>query len=72
MGERFEELASAEETGYGLGWKVETVPLGGEPARMAGYGDPAFGGRHERRRATHEISFRMSSPDHLELRAVHL
>lgn len=72
MGERVEELASGEETGDGLGRKVETVPLVGEPARMGGYGDPAFRGRHERRRAIHEIRFRMSSPDHLELRAVHL
>jgi serine beta-lactamase-like protein LACTB, mitochondrial len=31
-------LRSGEETGYGLGWKVETLPLAGEPARMAGHG----------------------------------
>jgi len=32
-----QRLASGEETGYGLGWKVETIPLAGEPARMAGH-----------------------------------
>jgi serine beta-lactamase-like protein LACTB len=34
-------LPSGEETGYGLGWKVETLPLAGEPARMAGHGTKA-------------------------------
>jgi CubicO group peptidase (beta-lactamase class C family) len=34
-------LRSGEETGYGLGWKVETLPLWGEPARMAGHGTKA-------------------------------
>jgi serine beta-lactamase-like protein LACTB, mitochondrial len=34
-------LRSGEETGYGLGWKVETLPLAGEPARMAGHGTKA-------------------------------
>jgi CubicO group peptidase (beta-lactamase class C family) len=34
-------LRSGEETGYGLGWKVETLPLGGGPARMAGHGTKA-------------------------------
>ena len=34
-------LRSGEETGYGLGWKVETVPLAGEPTRMAGHGTKA-------------------------------
>jgi serine beta-lactamase-like protein LACTB len=29
---------ASEETGYGLGWQIETVPLAGEPARMAGHG----------------------------------
>jgi serine beta-lactamase-like protein LACTB len=32
-----QRLASGEQTDYGLGWKVETVPLGGEPARTAGH-----------------------------------
>jgi CubicO group peptidase (beta-lactamase class C family) len=27
-------LASGEETGYGLGWTLETVPLAGEPRRL--------------------------------------
>ena len=31
-------LASGEETGYGLGWRLETVPLAGQPTRMAGHG----------------------------------
>jgi CubicO group peptidase (beta-lactamase class C family) len=30
-----ETLASGEETGYGLGWTLETVPLAGEPTRLA-------------------------------------
>jgi CubicO group peptidase (beta-lactamase class C family) len=31
-------LPSGEETGYGLGWKIETLPLAGGSARMAGHG----------------------------------
>jgi CubicO group peptidase (beta-lactamase class C family) len=31
-------LTTGEETGYGLGWKIETVTLGNRPMRMAGYG----------------------------------
>jgi len=31
-------LPSGEDTGYALGWQVETLPLAGEPARMAGHG----------------------------------
>jgi len=34
-------LRAGEETGYGLGWKVETLPLAGEPTRMAGHGTKA-------------------------------
>jgi CubicO group peptidase (beta-lactamase class C family) len=34
-------LPSGEETGYGLGWRIETLPLGGQPARMAGHGTKA-------------------------------
>ena len=30
-------LASGEETEYGLGWLVETVPLAGEPTRLASH-----------------------------------
>ena len=36
-----QQLASGEEVGYGLGWKLETVPLAGKPARMAGHGSKA-------------------------------
>lgn len=31
-------LSSGEHTEYGLGWKIETVPLAGAPARMASHG----------------------------------
>jgi serine beta-lactamase-like protein LACTB len=30
-------LASGEETDYGLGWMLETVPLAGEPTRLASH-----------------------------------
>ena len=33
-----QRLASGEETGYGLGWTLETLSLAGQPARMAGHG----------------------------------
>jgi CubicO group peptidase (beta-lactamase class C family) len=33
-----QRLTSGQQTGYGLGWKLETVPLAGQPARMAGHG----------------------------------
>ena len=33
-----QRLASGEETGYGLGWELETPPLAGRPTRMAGHG----------------------------------
>lgn len=33
-----QQLKSGEKTGYGLGWRLETLTLGGEPARMAGHG----------------------------------
>jgi serine beta-lactamase-like protein LACTB, mitochondrial len=33
-----QRLASGEETGYGLGWELETLSLSGYPARMAGHG----------------------------------
>ena len=36
-----QRLASGEETGYGLGWELETHPLAGQPARMAGHGSNA-------------------------------
>ena len=33
-----QRLASGKETGYGLGWELETHPLAGQPSRMAGHG----------------------------------
>jgi serine beta-lactamase-like protein LACTB, mitochondrial len=33
-----QRLASGEETGYGLGWQLESLSVAGEPARMAGHG----------------------------------
>jgi CubicO group peptidase (beta-lactamase class C family) len=33
-----QRLTSGEETGYGLGWELETHLLAGRPARMAGHG----------------------------------
>ena len=35
-----QRLASGEDTGYGLGWKVKTVSLAGKPTRMAGQDAP--------------------------------
>jgi CubicO group peptidase (beta-lactamase class C family) len=32
-----QRLASGQQTGYGLGWQLETVTLTGEPTRMAGH-----------------------------------
>lgn len=32
-----QRLTSGEDTGYGLGWDLETVPLAGQPARMVGH-----------------------------------
>ena len=33
-----QRLTTGEETGYGLGWKLDTMTLASQPARMAGYG----------------------------------
>ena len=33
-----QRLRSGAETGYGLGWDLETLPLAGQPTRMAGHG----------------------------------
>jgi CubicO group peptidase (beta-lactamase class C family) len=33
-----QRLASGDDTSYGLGWKLETVSLGGKQTRMAGHG----------------------------------
>ena len=32
-----QRLASGEETGYALGWDLETVPIAGQPTRMVGH-----------------------------------
>src|SRR5262245_905601 len=36
-----QRLTSGQQTDYGLGWKLETVQLAGEPTRMAGHGTKA-------------------------------
>jgi serine beta-lactamase-like protein LACTB, mitochondrial len=33
-----QRLSSGKETGYGLGWELETLSLAGQPTRMAGHG----------------------------------
>ena len=33
-----QQLASGEQTGYGLGWRLDKLPLAGEPTAMAGHG----------------------------------
>ena len=39
-----QRLASGEETGYGLGWDLETVPLAGEQTRLVGHDGESLGG----------------------------
>jgi serine beta-lactamase-like protein LACTB len=39
-----QRLASGEETGYGLGWDLETVTLEGEQTRMVGHDGESLGG----------------------------
>ncbi len=39
-----QRLPSGEETGYGLGWDLETVPLMGEQTRMVGHDGESLGG----------------------------
>lgn len=39
-----QRLASGEETGYGLGWDLETITLTGEPARVVGHDGESLGG----------------------------
>lgn len=39
-----QRLASGEETGYGLGWNLETVALAGKPTRVAGHDGELLGG----------------------------
>jgi len=40
-----QRLASGEETGYGLGWDLETVTLAGQQARLVGHDGDSLGGR---------------------------
>ena len=39
-----QRLPSGEETGYGLGWDLETVALAGKPTRAAGHDGDTLGG----------------------------
>jgi CubicO group peptidase (beta-lactamase class C family) len=39
-----EQLSSGEETGYGLGWDLETVPLAGGQTRVVGHDGEVLGG----------------------------
>ena len=40
-----ERLRSGEETGYGLGWDLETITIGGQHARVVGHDGDLLGGR---------------------------
>ncbi len=40
-----QKLTSQQETGYGLGWRLDTVTLGGKPAQAAGLDGELFGRR---------------------------
>jgi serine beta-lactamase-like protein LACTB len=39
-----QRLPSGQETGYGLGWDLETVALAGKPTRMVGHNGDSLGG----------------------------
>jgi CubicO group peptidase (beta-lactamase class C family) len=39
-----QRLASGQETGYGLGWRLETVTLAGQPTRVVGHDGESLGG----------------------------
>jgi CubicO group peptidase (beta-lactamase class C family) len=39
-----QRLASGQETGYGLGWDLETVTLAGKPTRAVGHNGDSMGG----------------------------
>jgi CubicO group peptidase (beta-lactamase class C family) len=39
-----QQLISGHETGYGLGWDLETVTLAGEPTQAVGHGGESLGG----------------------------
>jgi CubicO group peptidase (beta-lactamase class C family) len=40
-----QRLTSGEETGYGLGWDLETATLSGKPTRVVGHDGDLVGGR---------------------------
>jgi CubicO group peptidase (beta-lactamase class C family) len=40
-----QKLPSGEETGYGLGWDLETVSLAGKPTRVVGHDGDSLGGQ---------------------------
>jgi serine beta-lactamase-like protein LACTB, mitochondrial len=42
--QRSQRLPSGEETGYGLGWDVEAITLGGKQTRVAGHDGDTLGG----------------------------
>jgi serine beta-lactamase-like protein LACTB, mitochondrial len=42
--QRSQRLASGQETGYGLGWQIETVGLSGQPTRAVGHDGTSLGG----------------------------
>ena len=39
-----QRLTSGEETGYGLGWDLETAALAGKPTRLIGHDGESLGG----------------------------
>ena len=39
-----QRLSSGQETGYGLGWDIETVTLGGKPTKWVGHDGQSLGG----------------------------
>ena len=39
-----QRLASGEETGYGLGWDLETITLAGKPTQVVGHDGDTLGG----------------------------
>jgi serine beta-lactamase-like protein LACTB, mitochondrial len=50
-----QRLASGQETGYGLGWDLETVALAGEQTRVVGHDGESLGGM---------VASLMTFPDH--------
>jgi hypothetical protein len=40
-----QQLTSGQETGYGLGWQLETVTLAGEPTQASGHVGELLGGK---------------------------